>query len=379
MVPLSMLKDMASLSCTSLLSVLADVFLCIFVFLNAPIEKNLDDIGGISEFILKNSIKPTLFIGLGILSVAMACQHSAFIVYGSLENGTKKRWATVSGYSIGVATVLCAVLGVSGFMGFLDRTHGDILNNFDSEKFSANAARILLAITMLFTYPMESFVGKHVLIALIYNGDENDATFSFWPSRSQRVTFILYIATLIPALIFDDLGPVLSITGSVGGSFISYIIPGLVYLGVNGDEFISCCERMLASYNRRKGGQSGNEGSGSIELPVAGDANRIMINSTSVTNQLDLPLNGTQIDMVTYPSGSKPFWWYLLGYPLWYWIAVKGSIGMKRKLSSISREEVVEDESSSNNGEAMNSSSHDVLVTSPREFHMPYFSSCLEL
>lgn len=368
MVPLSMQKDMASLSYTSLLSVMADTVLVVFVFLNSPIENSIENSGGVVKLMLNNSIKPTLFIGLGILSVAMACQHSSFIVYGSLENGTMKRWTTVTGYSIGISTVLCAFLGISGFMGYLDETQGDILNNFNGHTFAENGARALLAVTMFFTYPMESFVGRHVLMALMYseNGRNGPSTSSWSPSRTQKVTFVLYIATLIPALIFNDLGPVLSITGSLGGSCISYIIPGIVYLGVNGDEFISYCEDLLASYRRKKG--IGEE-DGSIELPVAGDANRMMFHHSEViTNGLDLPVEGHQIDMVTYPIGAKPCWWYYLGYPFWYWIAMKGSMGMKRKLSNQPRGSVNTNDSSSND-----QASRDVLVTSPEDFHMAIF------
>jgi sodium-coupled neutral amino acid transporter 11 len=44
-------------------------------------------------------------------------------------------------------------MGIMGYLGFLDETQGDILNNFDPDTVQASAARILLAITMFFTYP----------------------------------------------------------------------------------------------------------------------------------------------------------------------------------------------------------------------------------
>ena len=80
MLPLSMQRDMASLSITSLFSVLADVVLVGFIVTYAPMSESVANAGGLARVIVMDSVKPTIFIGLGILSTAMACQHSAFIV-----------------------------------------------------------------------------------------------------------------------------------------------------------------------------------------------------------------------------------------------------------------------------------------------------------
>ena len=106
-----------------------------------------------------NWVNARLFIGLGVISTAMACQHSAFIVAGSLHNRTSSRWATVTAWSIGIATCLTCFMGIAGYLGFLDKTQGDILNNFNEHSMS-NAGRALLAFTMFVTYPMERYVRK---------------------------------------------------------------------------------------------------------------------------------------------------------------------------------------------------------------------------
>eukprot|EP01082_Thalassiosira_pseudonana_P014163 g12727.t1 g12727 contig67:2840-3250(+) len=45
--------------------------------------------------------------------------------------------------------------------------------------------------------------------------------------RRRGLCDLYTLMTLIPALIFSDIGPVLSLTGAVGGSCISYIGPGV--------------------------------------------------------------------------------------------------------------------------------------------------------
>lgn len=153
-VPLSMQRDMASLAFTSLLSVTADIILVVFVCVFAPIKETIAAAGGFGEVLKDDWISPTIFIGLGILSTAMACQHSAFIVSGSLENRTRARWRAVTNLSLYVATTASGVMGVCGYLGFLAGTQGDVLNNFPATGTEANVARGLLAITMFFTYPV---------------------------------------------------------------------------------------------------------------------------------------------------------------------------------------------------------------------------------
>lgn len=353
MLPLSMQRDMASLSITSLFSVLADIILVGFITAYSPIKETIADAGGFTRVLEEDAVNPTIFIGLGILSTAMACQHSAFIVSGSLENRTMKRWATVTGFSIGVSAVLCLLLGVAGYLGFLDETQGNVLNNFDQDNDMAKIARFLLAITMFFTYPMECFVARHVMVQLVHAGDldatddpshsgeDGEEAGGFGPlNRRQSWTLGIYLMTLLPALVVDDLGPVLSFTGSLGGGCIAYMGPGLVYLGVNGDAFLSFVAGLL------KQPESGGAVTAS-DLPLAGDANKFM---TSEPAELD--------------SIRKPVWWYLLGFPVWTKIAHVGRTNMMKK---------VDDANSAYETAAYD---ENTMVPNGREFFIAIFFIC---
>ena len=88
------------------------------------------------------------------------------------------------------------VCGVGGYIGYQDTTQGNILNSLD-DSLPANAARILLGTTMLFVYPMESFVARHVCVVLFFQGrsaHEGDDS-SVLNRRDRRVTLtvLLYL------------------------------------------------------------------------------------------------------------------------------------------------------------------------------------------
>lgn len=298
MVPLSLMRDMASLSVTSFFSVLADVVLVFFVTLFAPIARSVREQGGLGNILRNDAVEPTLFVGLGILSTAMACQHSAFIVGGSLKDKTRHRWSIVTMSSISFSTILCAVFGIAGYLGYLQKTQSDVLNNFEE---NANVARVLLAITMFFTYPMECFVARHVLVMLFYHGDMDghDSSGEKSEMKSYRryyITIIIYLMTLTPALIVDDIGPVLSITGSIAGGCISYMAPGFIYLGINSQAFISYTNSFFYTSSDVE----------AEDLPVEGDANATL--------------------QQTGDQKYKPLWWYLFGYPIWLSIAKYANI-----------------------------------------------------
>jgi sodium-coupled neutral amino acid transporter 11 len=128
-VPLSMARDMASLAATSLLSVVADAILVGFVIGFSPVRSTVSEYGGFLKVMEDNWINSKLFIGLGVLSTAMACQHSAFIVSGSLENKTASRWGMVTSRSISISAAMCIMMGVTGYLGFLGETHVLYLSN----------------------------------------------------------------------------------------------------------------------------------------------------------------------------------------------------------------------------------------------------------
>lgn len=320
MLPLSLLRDISQLAFTSFLSVAADVVLVVIACLFAPVESSVSAAGGLGAVIASNWIDSGLFIGLGVLSTAMACQHSSFLISNTFRNHSSSRWARVTVISLSIATSLSLTLGVVGYLGFLDDTQGDVLTNFGTDNVYVHTARALLAVTMFLTYPMESFVARHVVAQLLFSGSMDNTTVdssghtvpeSKWLGcigRRERWTVYLYVAAVIPALVFKDLGPVLSLTGSLGASCVAYIAPGLVYLGVNGDDFIA----WITSRQR-------NDGDTEIELPVAGNAKAT----------IDASFEGMEA------SKRKPWWWYLCGAPIWVAIAKTGDNGCQRFLSDM--------------------------------------------
>lgn len=80
-----------------------------------------------------------------------------------------------------------------------------------------------------------------ITIAYVSEGDDH-AVLDRWDRRATT-TFVLFLSVLIPALHFRDVGLVLALTGTVAATSLTYLLPGLLFIGVHGEEFLALAER----------------------------------------------------------------------------------------------------------------------------------------
>jgi len=251
--PLSAQRDMADLAKTSKVSVTFYFFIVSFILAFSPLVSTVEANGGLYETLAHSIYRgDTFFVGLGVLSFAFVCQHSAFILAGSLERPTNKRWSKVTLISLLFSGTLAIACGVAGYLGFLEETQGNILLNFKESTDPLimrlnTVAYVMLLTCMFFVYPMDAFVLRHVCMVIMFKGraahEGNDHLVLARTDRRILLTLGIYIITLLPALLLEDLGKVLAVTGAVAGSSLSYICPGASYLAAHGSEFVKLIQR----------------------------------------------------------------------------------------------------------------------------------------
>ena len=109
-----------------------------------------------------------------------------------------------------------------------------------------------------------------------------------------------------------------------------------MYLGIHGEDFL----RRLASSLYAKNHPS-KVGAGSntteAELPIDGDASARMEGSLRQNEEASNyhKLFGVEQEQ---KLSSKPWWWYLVGIPLWIPVALEGSRGMNDRLAALDEE-----------------------------------------
>lgn len=251
--PLCLIRDISKLSWSSFLSISCDVIIIFIVLIIAPtVSKEQDTHFKASDV---GEVNYDLFEGVGTMSFAFVCQHSSFIVYRSLQKPTFKNWNRVAMNSITFSFLISLVLGLVGFFSFYPFVKGDLLNNFPTSNISIGVSRGLLALTMVFTYPMECFVARHCLLSVMekifhpveekvnIEGNEGEIQFprdletlivekkGFIEKMAPYViSILLFVVTLSIALVTSKLGAVSALTGAVAASVLGYILPALLYL-----------------------------------------------------------------------------------------------------------------------------------------------------
>ena len=269
--PLSLLKHISSLSRVAFFSIMAVSLLVILVVFHSPLEAQHQHIPPI-EFDDYIFLRKTVFGGIGTLSFTFVCQHNSFIIFRSLNEPPLRTWKSVAFSSISMACLLCLILGVGGYLSFLDQSQGNILNNFGITDFIVSFARLFLAINMMLTYPQEGIVSRHSflslfhricsshrhLIAYLHDQLSTESTPLLERSRNSScasppfssvlsdmisipedanestlrvpVTVFLWLASVLIAVYFEDVGVVLEVTGTIAGSMIGYVIPSAIYI-----------------------------------------------------------------------------------------------------------------------------------------------------
>ncbi|KAL3795824.1 hypothetical protein ACHAWO_011990 [Cyclotella atomus] len=242
--PLSMQRDMADLEKTSRLNVFLNLALVGIVTWYSPVVESVDVKGGLTEVIRQEMVWDTkrFFVGFGVASFAFVCQDSSFIIAGSLDNPTKSRWKIVTRAAMSTCCTLELIIGLGGYLAYQEHTLGNVLNNMEIHHWSGLVSRAILATTMFFAYPMNLYIARHACVVLCFEGisahEGDDHTVLLRNDRRVILTWVLFIASLVPALLNINTGLILSATGAIGGSSLAYIGPGITFIAVYNAEFV---------------------------------------------------------------------------------------------------------------------------------------------
>jgi len=186
------------------------------------------------------------------------------------------------------------------------------LNNFEPDTTTSYVAHGMLGFTMFATYPLASFVARHVCVVLLFQGRAHeggdDSSILKRPDRRIFLTLALYILAMIPATIYTDMGQVLALAGVVGGSCLAYVGPGMLYLAVHGGRFLELADDFF--FHETNASKNGDRQAPSETTTLVTETNRM--------------------DSRAFNGCFKMLLWYLGGMPVWSFIA---EIGKARVLA----------------------------------------------
>jgi sodium-coupled neutral amino acid transporter 11 len=141
---------------------------------------------------------------------------------------TIKRWSKVVHTSVFCSILISSFFGLIGFLTFAQSTQGDIFENYCHKDDLINVIRLLYAMIIMFSYPLESFVCRDVITNALAKSRHVDNIFIH-----VGVTLAIALSTILFSFLTDCLGVVLEINGSLIATTLGYIIPSMCAIKIN--------------------------------------------------------------------------------------------------------------------------------------------------
>jgi sodium-coupled neutral amino acid transporter 11 len=150
--------------------------------------------------------------------------YSAHEFCDGLSDNTPKRVKKMTGTSFGCTVLLNLIFMISGFLTFGGNCQSMVLNNYSPHDVGAIISRIIVAVSLVGSYPIIFRAMKSSLFDITHKGKEVPEKFN------KLVTGSLLGVLTGAALVLKDAGMVISLNGAVMGSAIIYGFPSLIFL-----------------------------------------------------------------------------------------------------------------------------------------------------
>ncbi|ALC40785.1 CG13743, partial [Drosophila busckii] len=238
-VPLCLYKNVSRLARASFISLACVVFILFAVILKLMSgDYKVTDTAESWRFANTDLIPAT-----GIMVFAFMCHHNTFLVYQSMREATLERWEKVTHISIGFAWTVAALFGIAGYSTFRALSQGDLLENYCWDDDLMNFSRVLFSISILLTFPIECFVSREIVRALVHRFVLKEPISEFTQDKdpslekgaeideySKAITLAIVFSAFIISPMTDCLGSVLELNGLLAAIPLAYILPGLAYI-----------------------------------------------------------------------------------------------------------------------------------------------------
>ncbi|KJE97807.1 hypothetical protein CAOG_07901 [Capsaspora owczarzaki ATCC 30864] len=226
LLPLSLPRSIHSLRFTSVFAVGAISYLLFVVILRSGESISKTDLfvcdGG--SCVVLAQLSESLFRAIPIITFAFTCQMNIFPIVSELKQPTRKRINLVIGTAMSICLTLYLLVATFGYLTFYDQVRGNILLNYDVNDDFVMVGRLALALVITFSFPLMAQPCVANLDALLFPRSRPA------PVRHFIEVFLLIGVAYAVAMLVEDVSVVLGISGALGSTVISFILPALIFL-----------------------------------------------------------------------------------------------------------------------------------------------------
>lgn len=260
--PLCCLKELSSLTLTSSISMVVILYTCAFMVVRAldgtyhdhhHFYEELEEEGHkpeveISHHFLKFSVRSSPL--LCIVSVAFLTHYNGCKFYRELHKSSPERFKQCTALGLSITLVLYIITTTSAYLTFGLAAEDIVLNNYAHDDHLAVVAKVGMAFSMLFAFPI-MFTGLReqsiALLCFIRPAFQEVFVYVWW---QDVLTGFLTAFICISCILCEDPSLIIEATGSVCGSICIFVIPGILHANAI-DRFMAGEDRWKEAWMNR--------------------------------------------------------------------------------------------------------------------------------
>lgn len=239
--PLCLLKNLSALSCSSGFALVAVLFTAGVMVARAADGSYAR--GGRFFADLKPELAPKVpddhLYGFGLpslallnaLAVAFLSHYNGCKYYRELAGKTPTKLVQCTATAMGICALLFATTAVAAFQTFGMNADGVILKNYSERDPMANAARLVVGLSIIASFPLMFSGLREATITLLKLMFPRSAAELDLVWMQDVVSMVLLALITCIALVVTDAGLVVGVVGAVCGSVCIYVVPCTLYAG----------------------------------------------------------------------------------------------------------------------------------------------------
>jgi sodium-coupled neutral amino acid transporter 11 len=216
--PVCLYRHYGHLAILSLFSIAAIVAVLLLVFVGGPIKRSMDHSGS-SNYRTFNLAG--MLSSCGSIIFSMECCSANFQAFVSTERKSRNMptWRIVTGTAVLAGAIMCASMGLVGYLSFGSDTEGEILDNFAQHGY--DVFKVMVVVHLILYIPVNFVIMRYSVVKVIFNQRSEQL-----PQATHALVTVLLLggSTAIVLLLLglglesgDAFSLLLNITGGVGG------------------------------------------------------------------------------------------------------------------------------------------------------------------
>jgi amino acid permease len=226
--PFVLFRHFGHFAWISVFSIIAIVAVLLLVVIGGPMK---EEKGSIELLNITGALQST-----GSIIFSLSCASSNLQAFVSTEHKSQslQTWGRVTGSAVAMGALMCMCMGVAGYYSFRGETEGEILDNFEGSQF--DFFKIMVATHLILYIPINFVVMRYSIVKMA-SGLKSESLNQI-PHTLLSLGLLAFCTIIVLLLNLagiaggEGFGVILNITGGIGGSLSSFIIPAAMYAKV---------------------------------------------------------------------------------------------------------------------------------------------------